>query len=111
LPLGLLALGALGTLLPWFRDSRGSVIGLSEADGVYVLAMVAVAAVLVVAGARVAWIPAGLATLIAARDVQTIADSAAAESRPGLWLTVVAVGAATLVLLGAMIREITRGTG
>ena len=107
---GAIALAAVGTALPWIDDGPGwGRSGLGEPDGVLVLLACVATAALAAFGTRVAWVAAGFGAVVAVRDVFVVRDAGATVGA-GLWLTVLALGAAAAWLLVDVVRGVRSAT-
>lgn len=95
-----------GTLLPWLEDASGTRLGIGEGDGVLVILLGAAALLLVHLRVRAAWMAAGLGAAVGLRDLLRVAATPGTSIGIGLWLTALALTAATVWLLLDLARQV-----
>ena len=100
----LLALAAIATFLPWSKAGGSSDAGVQGGSGQLAMLACIVGIILIHLKFRPAWMAAGLAVAIGARELSGLADGTSAGI--GLWLTLVLALAAAAMLIYKMFADL-----
>jgi O-antigen ligase len=101
-------MAAVGVFLPWALIDDLAVTGLQYGDGRLLLVLAAAVLFLSQTRVRWVWVPAGFATVVAARQLMIIVDTPGVAVGIGILVSLLGFAVATALLLRELMRGILR---